>query len=167
LLATSARAAPAEAFARLAELEDGLTPETEGSGAGQPRNAALRHRTWLQLNEKRHQMRARWAEFFQRFDVLLMPVTPVTAIRHDHSDRLTRTIPVNGEKRDYNDQLRWVGLITMAYLPATVAPVGRSREGLPVGVQIVGPYLEDRTPIDFARRLAGVIGGFEAPPGFE
>jgi amidase len=54
----------------------------------------------------------------------------------------------------------------MAYLPAVVAPVGRTPGGLPVGVQIVGPYLEDRTPIDFARRLADVIGGYEVPPGF-
>ena len=55
----------------------------------------------------------------------------------------------------------------MAYLPATVAPVGRARDGLPVGVQIVGPYLEDRTPVDFAGRLAAVIGGYEPPPGYE
>jgi len=46
-----------------------------------------------------------------------------------------------------------------------MAPAGRTREGLPVGVQIVGPYLEDRTTIDFARRLAEVIGGYEPPPG--
>jgi len=36
----------------------------------------------------------------------------------------------------------------------------------PVGVQIVAPYLRDRTAIDFARRLADVVGGFEPPPGF-
>jgi amidase len=52
----------------------------------------------------------------------------------------------------------------MAHLPATVAPAGRTAEGLPVGVQIVGPYLEDRTPIEFARRLADVIGGYAPPP---
>ncbi|HEV8717191.1 MAG TPA: hypothetical protein VGX03_30770 [Candidatus Binatia bacterium] len=43
---------------------------------------------------------------------------------------------------------------------------GVTPAGLPVGMQIVGPYLEDRTPIDFARRLAEVVGGFEAPPGY-
>jgi len=32
-------------------------------------------------------------------------------------------------------------------------------------VQIVGPHLEDRTPIDFARRLADVVGGYQPPPG--
>ena len=53
----------------------------------------------------------------------------------------------------------------MALLPATVAPIGRTPAGLPVGLQIVGPYLEDRTTIDFARRLGAVIGGYEPPPG--
>ena len=167
LAATSGRSLPEHRLAAVAAEEDALAPETDVDGPDAAHNAALRHRTWLQLNEKRHQMRHQWAEFFRRFDVLLMPVTPVTAIPHDHSERLTRTIVVNGAKRSYFDQLGWVGLITMAYLPATVAPIGRARNGLPVGVQIVGPYLEDRTPIDFAERLAGVIGGYEPPPGYE
>jgi len=51
-------------------------------------------------------------------------------------------------------------------LPGTVAPVGRTRSGLPVGIQIVGPYLEDRTPLDVAKRMAEVIGGYERPPGY-
>ena len=51
----------------------------------------------------------------------------------------------------------------MALLPATIAP---TPAGLPVGIQIVGSYLEDRMPIDFARRLADVIGGFEQPAGY-
>ena len=55
----------------------------------------------------------------------------------------------------------------MVYLPASVAPVGLSADGLPVGVQIVAPYLEDRTAIDFAKRLGEVIGGYQPPPGYE
>ena len=111
--------------------------------------------------------RARWAEFFRDHDVLLCPSSPVTAIEHDHEgDVFTRTMQVNGQTRPYADQVGWAGVIGMAYLPATVAPAGRSPAGLPVGVQIVGPYLEDRTTLDFARRLAEVAGGFEAPPGW-
>ncbi|HZU76632.1 MAG TPA: amidase [Dehalococcoidia bacterium] len=173
LAATTARApAPlagetaAEAFARLAEREDALEPETPTGGPSVQHNAAVRHRTWLELNEKRHQMRYRWGEFFRQFDVLLLPVTQVTAIPHDHRPANERHILVNGAERPYFDQLGWVGFITMAYLPATVAPIGCAANGLPVGIQIVGPYLEDRTPIDFAARLANVVGGFEAPPGF-
>jgi len=77
-----------------------------------------------------------------------------------------RTIDVNGEARPYLDQTRWVGITGVAYLPATVVPIGRTRAGLPVGVQIAGPFLEDRTPLDLARRLSELIGGFTPPPGY-
>jgi amidase len=52
-------------------------------------------------------------------------------------------------------------------LPATVAPVGQTESGLPVGVQIIGDRFADRTTIDFARGLSGVVGGFVAPPGYK
>ena len=51
----------------------------------------------------------------------------------------------------------------MAYLPSTVVPVGRVG-GLPVGVQVVGPYLEDRTSLALAAHLSGLLGGYEPPP---
>ncbi len=148
-------------------VEDALPSEDDEEPPAVQRNGAQRHREWLFLNEKREQIRYEWSHFFREYDVLLMPVTPVTAIEHDHSPAQERTIPINGEDRNYFDQLSWVGLITMAYLPATVAPIGLSEDGLPVGMQIVGPHLEDRTPIDFARRLADVTGGFQPPPGYE
>jgi amidase len=62
--------------------------------------------------------------------------------------------------------LPWVGLATVAYLPATIAPVGLTEDKLPVGIQIIGPYLEDHTPIHVAKLMEGVIGGFTPPPGF-
>jgi amidase len=93
-----------------------------------------------------------------------MPVVPVAAIPHDHRHPLSaRTITVDGKPRSYFELFSWVALATMAYLPATVVPVGRTRGGLPVGMQIVGPYLEDRTTIDLAKHLAEVCGGFQAP----
>ncbi len=130
------------------------------------RAVTLRHRDWVFLDEERQQLRAAWAEFFRRFDVLICPITPVAAIPHDQEGTLlSRSITVNGAARPYLDQIVWAGLVTMVLLPATVAPVGRTPAGLPVGLQIVGPYLEDRTTIDFARRLGEVIGGYEPPPG--
>jgi amidase len=53
-----------------------------------------------------------------------------------------------------------------AGLPATVIPIDHSQAGLPIGVQIVGPYLEDRTPIAFAELLEREFGGFVPPPGY-
>jgi amidase len=155
----------AKAFARVQEAGRGADPDgVHGrlalySGAG--------HREWLRLNEKREVIRARWRAFFERYDVLLCPVGPVCAFAHDHSeDLIARTIVVNGQRRWYWEQLAWISLATLAYLPATAAPIGRTPGGLPVGMQVIGPYFEDRSCIEFAKLLADVAGGFEAPPGF-
>jgi amidase len=129
--------------------------------------AAMRHREWLSANERRLQMRARWREFFADWDAILLPVTPTAAIRHDHSRPMTaRTIEVNGETRPYVDNIRWMGLTGVVYLPATVVPVGMTGDGLPVGVQIAGPFLEDRTTLALAGHLEELLGAFTPPPGF-
>ena len=44
---------------------------------------------------------------------------------------------------------------------------GLSRGGLPIGLQAVGPYLEDLTPLRFAALLAREIGGFRKPAGYD
>ena len=128
----------------------------------------MRVREWHGYEEQRQQVRARWAEYFEDHDVLLCPVTRTEAIPHDLTPSMSdRTVLINGEQCNYHEShMTWTGLTLMPYLPAVVAPIGRTRSGLPVGIQIVAPYLEDRTAIEFARRLADVVGGFEAPPGY-
>jgi amidase len=145
-----------------------LANDDDGWLARAIRFSAQLHRDWLAANEAAAHHRARWAEFFRDFDVLLCPVTSIAAPPHDQSEPMPlRTITVNGAPRPYLEQIVWTGAIgNMTYLPVTVAPSGRTPAGLPVGVQIVGPFLEDRTTIDFARRLADVAGGFEPPPGY-
>ena len=104
-------------------------------------------------------------DFFENYDVLLCPGVSVPAIPHDHAaDFYGRLIEVNGEERGYVDLMGWIALATLAGLPATNAPIGATEDGLPVGLQIIGPALEDRTTIAFARELAGVIGGYSPPP---
>ena len=104
------------------------------------------------------------AAFFKHYDVLLMPVTSTPAFPHDHSNNMMeRVIRVNGEPRPYFDNFFWINLATLCYLPATVVPVGQAHN-LPVGMQIIGPYLEDRTTIKFASLIEEVVGGFKVPP---
>ena len=67
----------------------------------------------------------------------------------------------------YPDQLAWPGIATLPGLPATAIPIGLSPEGLPVGVQIVGPWLEDRTPLKLAELIEREFGGFVPPPMFD
>lgn len=129
--------------------------------------ATQRHRDWLRASEQRLQLRARWSAFFRNVDVLLCPVSPTAAIAHDHSEPIAaRLIAINGREGPYLDQLGWAGLIGVAGLPSTSVPVGRTAGGLPVGVQVVGPFLEDHTPLAMAALLEELLGGFVRPPGY-
>ena len=153
-----------EQFAMLEEMVRSAPPEDRHSGMLMARYGTENHRTWLAANEARERIRAAFAEFFTSYDVLLTPVTPVTAIPHDQSEpQAMRTITVGESRREYFELLGWISPATCALLPATVAPVGTASDGMPVGVQIVGPYLEDRTTIDFAKHVSRVVGGFRAP----
>lgn len=118
--------------------------------------------------ERQQRLRKAWQVFFRDYDVLLAPVAPVVAFTHDHRQPITeRNLTVNGAAVDYVSSLSvWSSLASASYLPATTAPVGFSPEGLPVGIQIIGPYLEDSSTVAFARLLSKVVGGFTAPPDY-
>jgi amidase len=148
-----------------AEIEDLANRAASGDLGGQ--HFAQRHRGWLSANERRLQHRARWRQFFTEWDAILLPVSPRAAIPHDHSKPMVaRTIEVDGRTRPYFDQLSWMGLTGVVYLPATVVPVGLTAdEHLPVGVQIAGPFLEDRTCLAVAR-IVEEANGTQRPPGF-
>jgi amidase len=129
-------------------------------------DVTARARDWLLAQARAAELRAAWDRFFRDYDVLLCPVTPTPAIPHDaEPDADARRIVVNGRPRPYWSQVRWSQAISTACLPVAAVPAGRAG-GLPVGLQVVGPYLEDRTVVDVARRLTAVTGGFEAPGAF-
>jgi len=131
------------------------------------KDATQMHRQWLSANAKRHKQRQAWHDFFQNYDVLICPAVSVPAIAHNSKgSTYERHVIVNGKREPYDILLRWAGFVTHVYLPATSAPIGKTRSGLPMGIQIVGPYLEDYTTIAFADELSKLLGGFEPPPDF-
>jgi amidase len=128
---------------------------------------------YILWNGRRERYRAAWRAFFRDWDVLLAPALNALAYPHierawpwDESD-MTLTLTINGEAVPYERGLVYPGVSTLAGQPATAFPVGRSRGGLPIGLQAIGPYLEDLTPIRFAGLLAREIGGFVKPEGYE
>ena len=158
------------------DLFDGLMakakdiPATDHSDMARSiRGYSILHRDWLRADYVRTMMRENWAEFFKQYDILLCPPVSIAAFPHDHSeDFFARKLTVNGEIRSYFDTtVAWAGLTGMVLLPATVAPVGLTSDGLPVGIQIVAPYLEDHTSIHFAGLIEDSLGGFVPPPGYE
>jgi amidase len=143
-----------------------LSPDDQSLAAAQLRGVTMSHADWVQRSRIRGGLRARWQELFQEVDVVLCPVMPTPAFPHDHSLQRTRQLDVDGTKIPYNDQLAWAGIAILTGLPATAAPNGRSEGGLPIGVQIIGGHLEDKTTIAFAGMIEREFGGFTPPPNF-
>jgi amidase len=130
------------------------------------RGAVLSHRDWLAANSTRAHLSRQWSELCRQWDVVLCPAMPTPAFPQDHNPNpRERRIDFDGKSYPYLDQFFWPGIANVLRLPATVAPIGLSSDGLPVGVQIVGPYLEDRTTIAFAKLIEREFGGFTRPPG--
>src|SRR5215467_12554227 len=156
-----------EEFDRNAVAARGLAGGDQSYYARMLRGNTSSHRDWIAHNEIRHQMRHKWAEFFKEYDLVLCPAAASAAFPHDHvGERHERTIEVNGRRVPTTDQLFWAGYPGMAYLPGTVAPAGRTKAGLPVGIQIVGPQYGDRTCIQMARLLEREYQGFVPPPAY-
>ena len=122
------------------------------------------HRDWLAADVARTRLREAWHRFFGDVDVLVCPVSVSPPFHHTQDGTVAdRRVLIDGVPRPYLDLLWWTMLIGMAYLPSTVVPVDVTPEGLPVAVQVVGPYLEDRTPLAVARALRESLGPMRFP----
>lgn len=155
---------PPEERARRGAAAEALSPDDLGLTAAFLRGTTMSHAAWVRTSRIRNGLRAGWQALFQDIDVIVCPPMPTTAFRHDHSQQRTRQLDIDGKTVPYADQIVWAAVATLIGLPATVAPLGRTTGGLPVGVQIIGGYLQDRTTIAFARQIEREFGGFARPP---
>ena len=154
-------------FADNIKAAQALRPHDDSKMARMLWGSTISHRDWLRLDEKRHRMRWKWHEFFKNYDLLLCPVFGRAAYPHDPTPTYERELAVNGKKLPFMIQTFWAGYTGVTYLPASVAPIGFTRNDLPVGVQIVGPQYGDRTCLRFARLLEKEYQGFVPPPGYD
>jgi amidase len=167
LMPLMAASFPAEAIEQFRAIAASAPANSNDPAIVTARAFTASHADWIRANEERERLRAQLHQLFGELDVLLLPVNQLPAIPHMHEPAMPlRTLQVNGKTIPYTDLLGWIAPATMCKLPASVVPVGRTADNLPVGIQIVGAHLEDRTSLDFARRLAELSGGFTPPPGF-
>ena len=155
---------PPEARQRVEAAAKALPPEDQSLSAWGLRGLTTSHTEWIRKSRIRAGLRARWQALFQNVDVVLCPPMPTVAFPQDHSPQFSRLLDVDGKRVPYNDQSVWAGLATLNGFPATTVPIARSAEGLPIGMQIVGGYLDDRTTLAFAGLVEREFGGFTAPP---
>jgi amidase len=158
---------PLELYEQAVAKAKELGADDNSLDAERSRGAVLSHREWAAVDTARILLRRQWAELFREWDVVLAPPFSSVAFPHDHSTPMSdRQINIDGKSFPYFDLLVWPEIATTPGLPATAAPIGLSDSGLPTGVQIVGPYLEDRTPLTFAALIEREFGGFTPPTGY-
>ena len=152
---------------RMQDIVDKSDPNDKDYALLQARGIRLLHKDWLEWDEHRAHLAAKWRAYFEQYDVLLCPVTPSPAMPHmQDSNAYARPFEVAGEKRGYMENIVWPGVATTCNLPATSVPLGKHGSGLPMGMQIVGPAFEDKTPIGVARLLEKAGYAFEPPADF-
>ncbi|MHC2332752.1 amidase [Bradyrhizobium sp. USDA 4454] len=158
---------PPEFFVKARIEAAALKPEDDSLKAWRLRAPLLTHHEWLTNEIARARLRQQWAALFRQFDVVLCPPFSVAAFPHDHTpDQEDRVIAIDGNTHPYLSLIVWATLATPPGLPATAMPIARTASRLPIGVQIIGPYLEDRTTLTFARLLEREFGGFVPPRDF-
>ncbi len=143
----------AETFTRIGKA---LRP---GAGVSPPTPTAKDHYDAITAKEA---LRRRWDAFFEAFDLVIAPCYATPAFPHfpepDPWPGLNRTLLIDDVERPYAPQHAWPLIACVPHLPATAAPIGRTRAGLPIGVQFIGPHLEDLTTIAFAGQLSKAFG---------
>ena len=152
------------------DMFDGLT-ELEHVPGDEPALAAgraliSRYRTWARANDLRQHQRAAWATFFGQYDLVLAPVMPSAAFPHDTDRPLgDRLLDVDGVAVQSVVAAAWCCAVGSVLLPVVTLPTGPTPAGLPVGIQVIGPFLSDLRMLQIASLLDDAAGpGFTPPP---
>jgi len=115
--------------------------------------------------ERRDCLISSWQSFFEDLDGLILPPALTTAFPHSEAGT---SVDVDGKAVSYWEIGGPLPIVNLTGLPALAAPAGLDRAGLPIGIQIVGPLWSELRLLDIARAFerAGILPGFQAPPGF-
>jgi amidase len=153
-----------EALRKQVQQMEGSVPEHD-SGLHRLRGVLASYAEFQRDNQLRGEIRVKWAEYFGQYDVMISPIMSVAALEHG-SNFFGRTITLNGKPAAGRDQLFWAALQVLANLPAVVFPAGFTDKGLPVGMQITAPYLEDYRAIRVAGLFAEIVGAAHNHPRY-
>jgi amidase len=154
---------PIETYTKIGNTVKDLSQDDNSLLSYLLRGTVNSHRDWLLATRTRATLSEQWRLLFKTVDVILCPVTPTPAFIHDHTNPQKRQLKIDESMMPYNVQFIWPSIATLCGLPVTVAPISYA-SGLPIGIQIIGDYLEDYTTIKFAHLLEREWGGFVIPP---
>ncbi len=154
----------------IAAFEARRVEDRKLAAAGKP-DAAFRLRATATYRDvlihmaRRQMLKDKLAQFFQEYDAILMPITTIVAFKHQHEPGFQdRMIDVDGKSVPYGTMLNWISPATALHAPSIAVQAGRTRYGVPVGVQVVGPWQGENRLFDFAAAIEDGLGGFTPPP---
>lgn len=104
---------------------------------------------------------AQWERFFDEWDALLCPAYKITAPR-----RTDTVLEVDGVEIPPGTGVDPAVLSSATGHPAIVMPLAKDRNGLPIGVQVIGRRWDDERLLAIAELVSEVTGGFHRPPGY-
>jgi amidase len=134
-------------------------------GAAFRLRASAPYREIVKAMVARQAMKDALASFFGTYDAILMPVTFVPPFPHLHEGSFAdRMLEMDGEAVPYSNLLNWIAPASALHAPSIAVPAGRTASGLPVGVQLVGPWRGEDRLFDFGFALEEALGGFTPPP---
>jgi aspartyl-tRNA(Asn)/glutamyl-tRNA(Gln) amidotransferase subunit A len=121
-------------------LASGRESELHAVGAGIVGTPDPSFGDFAAAHAKVEALRSAFAGFFQKYDVLLTPVTPMTATPHG-----AKELVVNGVKAPWTHVMAATSPFNMTGLPALSVPYALSSEELPIGIQLVAKWLDEAT----------------------
>ncbi len=121
---------------------------------------------YVMLTARRERARAAWRDFFRDWDVVLAPMTLDAAFPHQEDEVEAHSLMVDDRTLPYRHNILYPMLAIFAGQPSTAFPGGLNEAGLPLGLQAIGPYLEDRTTLKFVQLIEAAWYRFEPPPGY-
>ena len=114
--------------------------------------------SWWQMLDDQARFRRRWEALFDEVDVVIAPVAGIPSFPHDDGDSMNRMVEIDGELTPWGAQLAWAGLANYPGLPGTALPVAATSDGLPIGLQVIGPRYGDLTTLHAAKLLHAALG---------
>jgi Asp-tRNA(Asn)/Glu-tRNA(Gln) amidotransferase A subunit family amidase len=137
--------------------EEMLTPMLREYVALATAGMNLTYDGFLKACGDRDGLRAEILRQMEDVPILLSPVSAGPAFKHGEGNWR------NGEKENYRDTMRYSQWLNLAGFPGVTAPVGMSRDGLPIGVQVIGRPYEEEMILAVAEAIERGRGPWQAP----
>ena len=150
-----------DVFSRLhvLEMKPGFVKTTTGRSEGEISNMArfmlslpdTPAADYIDAVQAAERLKDGYAEYFQKYDVLLTPVLPTPSFKHGQAELL-----INGQTVDVMNIMSATSPLNVTGLPGVSMRFGTSHDGMPIGVQIVGNWQAESTILHVASLLEQV-----------